>query len=236
MLRSLSAAVLLAVVVTPLSAEVLDKSRNIGGTTVHYKVILPSQYDRTKAYPGVLAFGGGPQTMDVVEGTIMRNWRAQAERRGYIVVLPAAPNDRLFFEGGEKVFPEFLDKFLADYKILEGKFHVAGMSNGGISAFHIAALYPRYFWSVTGFPGYLIEATPARVGAISKMCINMFAGGLDPDWRDTMKKQAADFKARSMTVTFAVEPNQPHRIGTLAGDGAARLFDQFEEARKGCAK
>jgi len=166
----------------------------------------------------------------------MRNWRAEAERRGYIVVLPAAPNGRLFFEGGEKVFPEFLDRFLADYKILDNKFHVAGMSNGGISAFYIASLYPRYFWSITGFPGYLIEASPARISAISKMCINMFAGDLDPDWRDTMKKQAEDFRKRNMTVSFAVEKNQPHRIGTLAGDGAARLFDQFEEARKGCAK
>lgn len=236
MLRALSVAFLLAVLVVPLSAEVLDKSRNIGGTTVHYKVILPSHYDQSKAYPEVLAFGGGPQTMDVVEGTIMRNYRAEAEKRGYIVVLPAAPNGSLFFEGGEKVFPEFLDKFLADYKILEGKFHVAGMSNGGISAFYIASLYPRYFWSVTGFPGYLIEATPTRVEAISKMCINMFAGGLDTDWRDAMKKQAEDFRARKMNVTFAVEPNQPHRIGTLAGDGAARLFDQFEQARKGCVK
>ncbi|HXP87692.1 MAG TPA: hypothetical protein VN841_23365 [Bryobacteraceae bacterium] len=97
MLRALAAAFLLAVVVTPLSAEVLDKSRNIGGTTVHYKVILPKQYDRTKEYPGVLAFGGGPQTMDVVEGTIMRNWRAEAERRGCSISLNkpgrAAPNE-----------------------------------------------------------------------------------------------------------------------------------------------
>src|SRR5579863_2075107 len=121
--RPTSAAVL-AVLLTAqfLTAEVLDKTRSIAGTTVHYKVILPPNYDSAKAYPGILAFGGGSQTMQVVEGTITRFWRAQAEQRGYIVILPAAPDGRLFFEGGERIFPEFLDKILADYKIQDNKF------------------------------------------------------------------------------------------------------------------
>jgi poly(3-hydroxybutyrate) depolymerase len=157
----------------PAAAEVLEKSKNIAGVTVHYKVVLPSHYDAAKAYPGVLAFGGGPQTMNIVDGAIQRNWRDEAERRGYIVVIPAAPDGQLFFEGGERIFPEFLTKILADYKIASDKFHIAGQSNGGISAFHVAASYPQYFWSVTGFPGYLPDATPARVGALAKMCINM---------------------------------------------------------------
>jgi S-formylglutathione hydrolase FrmB len=44
-------------------------------------------------------------------------------------------------------------------------------SNGGISSFHVASLNPQYFVSITAFPGYLWEATPAHVQAISKMCI-----------------------------------------------------------------
>jgi hypothetical protein len=52
----------------------------------------------------------------------------QAEQRGYIVIAPAAPDGDLFFEEGARVFPEFLTKILADYKILDGKFHVAEVS------------------------------------------------------------------------------------------------------------
>jgi dipeptidyl aminopeptidase/acylaminoacyl peptidase len=63
----------------PVKAEVLDKTKNIGGTTVHYKVVLPKDYDASKAYPGVLAFGGGPQTMNVVDNVIARNFRDEAE-------------------------------------------------------------------------------------------------------------------------------------------------------------
>jgi poly(3-hydroxybutyrate) depolymerase len=220
----------------PAAAEVLEKSKSIAGVTVHYKVVLPSHYDAAKAYPGVLAFGGGPQTMNIVDGAIQRNWRDEAERRGYIVVIPAAPDGQLFFEGGERIFPEFLTKILADYKIASDKFHIAGQSNGGISAFHVAASYPQYFWSVTGFPGYLPEATPARVAALGKMCINMHVGELDTGWKEEMQQQAAQFRARGMTVRITVEKGQSHRLDTLAGDGAARLFNQFEEARQGCAK
>ncbi len=219
-----------------LAAEVLDKARDFAGTTVHYKVILPNGYDPAKAYPAVLAFPGGPQTMGMVEGTVERNWREQAERLGYIVIVPAAPNGRLFFEEGAKVFPEFLIKLLSDFKILDNKFHIAGVSNGGLSAFHIAASYPQYFWSVTGIPGYLLEANPARVRALAKMCINMYAGEMDTDWLESEKAQAAQFRAQGFVVEFSEEKGQGHVMRTLEGPGAARLFKQFEQARHGCGK
>jgi poly(3-hydroxybutyrate) depolymerase len=219
-----------------LFAEVLDKTKNIAGTVVHYKVVLPSHYDPEKPYPGVLAFPGGAQTIEIAENMLQRNWRDEAERRGYIVVIPAATKGLLFFQGGERIFPEFLDKLLADYKIRDGKFHIAGSSNGGISAFHIAALYPRYFLSVTGFPGYLPDESPDRVGALKDMCINMHVGELDDGWPEEMTRQAASFQSQGMTVRFTVEMGQSHRLDTLAGDGAARLFKQFEEARHGCPK
>lgn len=197
-------------------------------------MILPDGYDAAKAYPAVLAFPGGPQTMGIVEGTVERNWREQAKKRGYIVAVPAAPNGELFFEGGARVFPEFIIELMTDFKVEGGKFHIAGMSNGGLSAFHIAASYPQYFLSVTGFPGYLIEPTAARVKALSGLCINMHAGEDDPEWRDAMKEQAEEFRALGYKVRFTVEQGQPHILQTLAGGGAARLFDQFEEAQHGC--
>lgn len=221
----------------PVKAEVLDKTKNIGGGTVHYKVVLPTNYDASKAYPAVLAFGGGPQTMNVVDSVIARYFRDEAEKRGYIVVVPAAPDGQLFFEGGERIFPEFLKQILADYKIQNNKFHIAGPSNGGIAAFHVASLNPEYFLSITAFPGYLWEETPAHVKAISKICINMFVGELDPmGWQDLMQRQASEFRAKGMTAQYTVERGQPHRLDTLAGPNASRLFDLFEMAKHGCGK
>ena len=52
----------------PARAEVLEKSAKVSGVTVQYKVVLPDGYDSTKAYPGIIALGGGPQTMNTVDG------------------------------------------------------------------------------------------------------------------------------------------------------------------------
>jgi poly(3-hydroxybutyrate) depolymerase len=238
--RQIATASLAAVLILaahPAAAEILEKTKKIGDATVHYKVVLPNNYDAAKAYPAILAFGGGPQTMNTVDSTIARNFRDEAEKRGYIVVGVAAPDGQLFFEGGERIFPEFLKRILADYKIEGNKFHIAGPSNGGIASFHVASLNPEYFLSITAFPGYLWEATPAHVQAISKMCINMFVGELDPmGWQDLMQQQTSEFRARGMSAHYTVEKGQPHRLETLAGPNAGRLFDLFEQARHGCGK
>lgn len=132
------------------------------------------------------------------------------------------------------MFPEFITDLLSDFKVDGGKFHIAGMSNGGLSAFYIASLYPQYFLSVTGFPGLLNDATAARLKALAGMCINMHVGELDPEWLSAMKQQSEELRSLGFKVRFTIEPNQPHRLATLADDGAARLFNQFDEARHGC--
>ena len=158
--RTVATLALAALAAPPARAEVLEKTTKVGGVTVQYKVVLPTGYDSGKAYPAIIALGGGPQTMNTVDGILTRNFRAEAEKRGYIVVAPAAPDGQLFFEDGARIFPEFLKMILADYKIQDGKFHIAGPSNGGIAAFHVAAANPQYFLSVTAFPGIHVGAEP----------------------------------------------------------------------------
>jgi predicted esterase len=230
-------AVALAIATQPAHAELLEKTKKVAGTTVHYKVVLPSGYDPAKTYPAILAFGGGPETMNTVDNVLDRNFRTEAEKRGYIVVAPAAPNDQLFFEDGAKIFPEFLKMILADYKIQDNKLHIAGPSNGGIAAFHVAAANPQYFLSVTAFPGYMWEPSQAKLQAISKMCVFMYVGENDQYmWHPEMKKEAEWLRSQGTVARYTVEKGQPHRMETLAGANAGRLFDGFEETKKGCKK
>jgi predicted peptidase len=221
-------AIALVSVLTPALAKVIDQDATIAGMPLHYKVVLPKDYDASKAYPAVLAFPPGSQGMDMVQTTLVQNWAGEAQKRGYIVVIPAAPNGRLFFEDGARVFPEFLTKLLNDYKIRDNKFHIAGMSNGGISAFYIAASYPSFFSSVTGFPGYL-EVAPERLKALSSLCVHMHVGEFDTGWRIAMQKQAADLQAAGIKARLTVEKGEQHVIRALTGEGAVRLFDEIEQ-------
>ncbi|HUA17739.1 MAG TPA: alpha/beta hydrolase-fold protein [Bryobacteraceae bacterium] len=221
----------------PAQAELLEKTMKVNGTTVHYKVVLPDGYDSAKAYPAILAFGGGPETMNTVESVLKRNFREEAEKRGYIVVAPAAPDGELFFEGGARIFPEFLKRILTEYKIQDNKFHIAGPSNGGIAAMYVAALDPQYFSSVTAFPGYMWEPSLDKLRAISKMCVFLYVGENDEYmWHPEMKKEAEVLRSMGTVAHYSVEKGQPHRMETLAGENAGRLFNDFEQTKKGCSQ
>jgi predicted esterase len=181
--------------------------------------------------------GGGPQTMQTVDGILSRNLQTEAERRGYIVIAPAAPEGDLFFQGGERIFPDFLKAVLRDYKIAEGKFHAAGVSNGGIAAFHVAAANPDYFVSVTAFPGYLWQPTDKKLLALTKMCAYFYVGENDEyRWHDEMRREAEFLTAHGTVAKYSVEKGQPHRIETLAGANASRLFEGFEATKNGCSR
>ena len=76
-----------------LRAEVLEKTKKVGRTTVQYKVVLPNGYDPAKAYPAILALGGGPQTMNTVDNILNRNFHAEA-RSASVLLKPG--NARIF--------------------------------------------------------------------------------------------------------------------------------------------
>ena len=231
----LALAVIVVLAGPPVSASIVEKSVRLGNVTVAYKVVLPDGYDAARAYPAILVMGGGPQTMDTVDRTLERNFRAEAERRGYIVVAPAAPNGELFFERGARIFPTFLDQIRRDYKIADGKFHVAGPSNGGIAAMHVAAENPDYFLSVTAFPGYMWQPTERKLLAIENLCVYLYVGEHDEyRWHAEMKREAEFLSARGTVARYSEEKGQPHRIETLAGVNASRLFDGFEATKQGC--
>src|SRR5713226_3795681 len=209
-----SAAVVAMFATQPVQAELLERTKKLGATTVRYKVVLPSGYDPAKTYPAILAFGGGPQTMNTVDNVLNRNLRAEAEKRGYIVVAPAAPDDELFFDDGARIFPEFLKMILADFKIQDNKFHIAGPSNGGIAAFHVAAANPQYFLSITAFPGYMWQPSAAKLQAISRMCVFMYVGELDEYmWHREMKREAELLRTNGTVARYTVEKGPAAQAG-----------------------
>ena len=56
MLAALAGAALVAHASRPAQAEVLDKTRKVGGVTVQYKVVLPNGYDAANLEGGMGAW------------------------------------------------------------------------------------------------------------------------------------------------------------------------------------
>ena len=228
--RALAAATVLALCAPGARADVVSKSGTFGGLQVDYRVVRPTGYDPSRAYPAVLVFTGGGQTMQILESTIETDWRQEAERRGYLIVGPASPNGALFFESGDRIFPQFIDQFLKDYKV-QGKLHVAGHSNGGLSAFHIAAKFPQYFSTVTGYPGLLDGPDLARMAVLKPLCLAMHVGELDEGWKGAMQQQSEEMKKAGYRIRFAIEPKQIHRLKAKEINLSPRLFDEIESCK-----
>ena len=229
MLKPLLAALALLAVPLAAGADMIEKSGRFGGLQVTYKVLLPPNYDAARAYPVVLVFTGGPQQLRMAETTINADWRAEAEKRGYIVVSPGTPDGSLFFEEADLIFPEFLDAILRDYKPAGGKLHVAGHSNGGLSAWHVAAQHPSYFRTVTGYPG-LLDGEPnlARIQALKPLCLFMHVGDQDAGWLSAMQRQADNLARQGYRIKYTVEKNPVHRLRASEINLSPRLFDQIE--------
>ena len=66
----------------PLHAELLEKTANIGGVTVQYKVVLPNDYDPAKTYPGILVGLARDPVPILIHDTPVqrRDLRAQRQR------------------------------------------------------------------------------------------------------------------------------------------------------------
>src|ERR1700732_1300362 len=80
------------------------------GQVIEYALVLPDNFDGTKAYPVLLALPPGDQSKRIVEGQLRVFWESEAKKRGWVVVSPAAPEGTSFYSGAEKELLNLLDE------------------------------------------------------------------------------------------------------------------------------
>jgi predicted esterase len=189
------------------------------GSTLHFALILPENPDLDLAYPVLLAFPPGTQDYEMVEWAIEKYWIRASIRNNWIVVSPMASGGVSFYEGGETAVPELMDWLQANYSVEGGKFHVAGMSAGGYSAFRIAIDYPQRIHSILAFPGYPPDPEDtALLDRLVSISVAMYAGQLDTEWVESMNATYDQLIAAGVTVTYQVMPLEGHVIQFTSDD------------------
>jgi pimeloyl-ACP methyl ester carboxylesterase len=210
-----------------LHAAEFRSMRMSDGTEIAYALGLPEGFGGDKTYPALLAFPGGRQDKESVEGALSRFWEREAVKRGYIVFSPAAPPGKPFYESGADLIPEFLERQRAAFKIEGGKFHVAGSSNGGVSAFVVAIRHPELFHSLTVLAGFPIEqADFERLDRLRGVKISMFVGDGDLYWKEGMEKTRQRLASFGKPVYFEVVPRNGHFLPALSFENSARIFER----------
>jgi len=203
-----------------------------GGTTLTYAVALPEAFDPAKPHPLLLAFPPGPQTRAMVEAGFRGYWGEQATRRGWVVVSPVAPDGQLFFRGAEKLVPALLREIRIRFRIEGNRMHLAGVSNGGLSAFRVATSHPFEFQSLTVLPGFPPgDEDWQRLGRLKGMVVHLFAGGADTGWAEREKRAAEALNKLGIRAELKIFPGEGHVPPSLEGDVIMNLLEGLHTGR-----
>lgn len=217
--------------IAPVGADGVVRAEELtmsDGTILHYTVVLPPNYAVGEPYPTLLALPPGSQTQNMVDAGLDSYWRPGAMANGWVVISPVAPSGELFFQGAERYMAQFLPQIAARYPPEGEKFHLGGVSNGGISAFRVAGLYPEWFHSLLALPGYAqSDEDQANLSALTALPMALFVGANDAGWIDPMRETVAIFNNRGGNATLEIVDEEGHFIRSLMG--GERLFALLAE-------
>jgi pimeloyl-ACP methyl ester carboxylesterase len=204
----------------------------VNGTDVEYALVLPAGYDASKPNPVVFAFPPGGQDHSTTARVTADRWAPEAIKRGWVVLSPVATDLGLYYDGrAAALVPALLDALAARYPPEGGRFFLAGVSNGGLSAFRAALDHPERFRSLVVFPGYPPEAADkAKLAGLKNVPVAMFVGGDDSGWREESEATKATLDKLGGKVTLDIRKGEGHIITSLTG---ADLFAALEAARTG---
>lgn len=202
----------------------------IDGTTVDYVAVAPAGFKPGDTAPVLLAMPPGGQDLSLTRAIVDGTYAPQALARGWVVVSPAAPDGQLYFRGSETLIPAMMSWIESWVTVEGGRFHMAGISNGGLSAFRLAADQPDRFASIVAFPGFpRNDEDRAALADLTDIPVRMFVGETDTSWVTPMEETLQQLTDLGGDVTLEIMPGEGHVIRGLS-DGV-RVFDELDAAR-----
>ena len=200
----------------------------VDGTSIDYFTITPEGFAEGDTAPVVLAMPPGSQSVSTTESVVNSVYRTEALARGWVVVSPAAPGGQRFFDGSEDLVPGFLDWVEGWVTPEGGRPHLIGVSNGGLSAFRLAAQQTDAYESIIVFPGFPRSADTDALPELTDMPIRMFVGELDTSWVGPMDATRQTLEDLGGDVELQILPNENHIIqGLQDGRILFELLDGF---------
>lgn len=200
------------------------------GGKLTYTIVRPDGFVPGDVYPVILLLPPGGQEQRMADDAL-NVFDPAARQRGWVVVCPTAPNGTLFHKGAEVHLPAMLADVETWVRPEGNRYHVAGISNGGLSAFRFAVQNAARVRSVVVFPG----SCPTKqdldgLGKLKGSPVRLFVGSDDGlNWQDAAREVEARCRQEGVDVELTVVPTESHIIRSLTGD---KLLDVLEKFRK----
>ncbi|MEM8863496.1 MAG: hypothetical protein AAGD96_34745, partial [Chloroflexota bacterium] len=199
---------------------------NLSGTEIEYATLLPLDFDPAESYPLLLALPPGGQDKRMVDAGLETFWQKGA-LYGFIIVSPAKPVDSNYMNEASLLLPEFV-KHLEDNFNIDGKPHLGGVSNGGISTFKAGFERPDLYQSLTVLPGYARSGTD--ITTLDGLKVTLYVGENDGGWvTNSQRTYDRLIDAGHLDVVLEIYEDEGHLIGSLTADGASKIFERLLE-------
>ena len=101
--------------------------------------------------------------------------------------------------------------------VLLGKFHVAGVSNGGLSSFRAALDHTELFHSLLVLPGF--PPNEEDFGALDRLAgvlpVTLYVGENDGDWREAAERADRELRELGGEISLTVSSGEGHSLQKL---------------------
>ena len=199
------------------------------GTKLAYTLVLPTGFDATKTYPLLLALPPGGQDQETTDAVVDRVWKDEAKQRGWVVVSPVAPGALFYEPDSAKYLPELVRQMETMFHAEGGKVHLAGVSNGGLSAYRAALDHPDLYFDLLTFPGMPPEQSD-DVAKLKALPAADWVGELDSGWREAGEATIAKLKSLGDDAQITVVPGESHILESVGGKDYLAWLDQHRPA------
>lgn len=214
-----------------------DESNGQPLPTMEYVAVVPRDFDANRAHPVLILLPPGGQDR-MMASAALAYVQGEAVRTGWVVIVPLspqAPDEETKKPSGKTrgdapslldVSPAAIDRLCEHVarrvQVRAGVFHLAGVSNGGRSAFRWATLAPHRFASLTVLPGFAEDTDLERLGRLKNIPVRMYVGQKDDVWVKRCEKTRDALQKAGATVQLQVLANEEH---VLRGVGGKLILD-----------
>jgi len=196
---------------------------------LRFVIDVPAGFSQGRAYPVLIAVppGGGDEAM--VQRALDLYLAEEADRRGWVVALPAAFGATDLLTSFHRDVGGLLGRLEQEMQI-EGRPHLLGISHGGRVALRTATFHPGLFASLTLIPGAPADDVDwERLSSLKSLPVAFVVGSDDSSWLSVSRRAHEQLLAAGGEVQLVVRNGEGHMLEAGVGPWT---FDRLERIRR----
>lgn len=231
-----------SVVTSPPPAAEFDSAVYQYGQSQHlpYRILLPRNYDSTKAYPMLVFLHGIGESGTDNERQLLWGaslFQTDSIRNNYpaFIIFPQCPSSHYWFDHwGVNSLNTLLDELLTTYHVDMDRLYIGGLSMGAYGTYAMVSKNPGLFAAAIAISG---DGDADKASSMVKTKWRIFAGKKDEVVSSSKSEKMAKALANAgATVLFKLYPEANHKeswVNAFAeSDFCSWLFSISKESNK----